>query len=202
MQTHRPDTTVETSESRVRILDVAHALFVEHGYRAVSMQQIAAAACIKKPTLYHHFRDKEALFVAVMDLMMDRSHDAIARAIDSGTTLREQLRNIATQAFSSTRHNFGRLYVDLNEQVSSESREWLRARHEPVWTLLQPAIRAAIASGEVREVDEAFASKLFFTMIWGHIWHASAQADQLDAEYAARLVDMFMDGLSTRPAAH
>jgi AcrR family transcriptional regulator len=43
------------------ILDTATRLFMQLGYRAVSINDIAKAAKITKPTLYYYFPDKEAL---------------------------------------------------------------------------------------------------------------------------------------------
>ncbi len=70
------------SESRNRVLDAAYPLFVQQGYKAVSMQQIADAVSINKATLYHHFRSKDDLFLAVVhvawiskaDLLMPASY--------------------------------------------------------------------------------------------------------------------------------
>ena len=60
-------TALPESEARNRVLDAARPLFVDYGYKGVSMQQIAAAAGIHKATLYHHFKDKDALFAAVVE---------------------------------------------------------------------------------------------------------------------------------------
>lgn len=49
------------------IVDTAGRLFMENGYHAVSMDMIAAAVPVSKPTLYNHFENKEALFKAVME---------------------------------------------------------------------------------------------------------------------------------------
>ena len=43
-----------------------------HGYAATSMNQIAAAAKVSKPTLYTYFQDKAGLFVALMDRFSHR----------------------------------------------------------------------------------------------------------------------------------
>ena len=58
--------------SRQRIVATARALFVERGYASVSMQQIADATGLRKASLYHHFKSKEALFAEVMAAEMDR----------------------------------------------------------------------------------------------------------------------------------
>jgi TetR/AcrR family transcriptional regulator, mexJK operon transcriptional repressor len=49
-----------------RILDAALRVFSADGYAGASMEAIAAAAQVSKPTLYQYFGGKEALFAAIM----------------------------------------------------------------------------------------------------------------------------------------
>lgn len=74
-----------------RILREAPALFTAHGYASVSMQQIADAAGVNKATLYHHFRDKEDLFVAVIAAEFERERAGIAGALAAEGDLRNRL---------------------------------------------------------------------------------------------------------------
>jgi len=53
-----------TSRER-HVLDAAQELFLRNGLRATSMEAIAAAAGMAKPTLYKLFSDKHAVFAAV-----------------------------------------------------------------------------------------------------------------------------------------
>jgi TetR/AcrR family transcriptional regulator len=56
----------ETS-TRDAILDAAERLFAERGFTGVSTREIAADAGLRnQASLYHHFRDKEALYEAVL----------------------------------------------------------------------------------------------------------------------------------------
>lgn len=48
-------------ETAERLVDTAFTLFTAHGYEAVTMEQIAAAADVAKGTLYNYFPVKEAL---------------------------------------------------------------------------------------------------------------------------------------------
>jgi TetR/AcrR family transcriptional repressor of mexJK operon len=50
-----------------RILDVAAHLFMLRGFRATSMDDIAREAGMSKLTLYRRFKDKSALFTAVIE---------------------------------------------------------------------------------------------------------------------------------------
>lgn len=52
-------------DRRQAILDVAFKSFLENGYAATSMSQIAANLGGSKTTLYHYFPSKDALFIAV-----------------------------------------------------------------------------------------------------------------------------------------
>ena len=48
------------------ILDGARAVFAELGYERATVDQIAARAGVSKATVYNHFQDKKALFVAAV----------------------------------------------------------------------------------------------------------------------------------------
>jgi AcrR family transcriptional regulator len=59
--------TMEKKEARAeRILDVAGELLGDHGYRRVTVEDVAEAAGIGKGTIYLHWKTREALFVAVL----------------------------------------------------------------------------------------------------------------------------------------
>ncbi len=67
-------TTAQSGQRRTRrlasggaIREAAAALFLEKGYQATSVDEIAAAAKVSKQTIYTHFAGKEALFA---DLVM------------------------------------------------------------------------------------------------------------------------------------
>jgi AcrR family transcriptional regulator len=56
---------------------VAHELFAERGYAAVTMDEVAAALGVTKPLLYNYFGNKEQLYIACMK----RSGDALEKTI-------------------------------------------------------------------------------------------------------------------------
>ncbi len=51
--------------TRLRVCEAASALFFERGFAAVTMEEIAHAADIRRSTLYLHFRDKELVLGAI-----------------------------------------------------------------------------------------------------------------------------------------
>ena len=60
-----------TGEKRRRILEAARFLVLRNGLRGTTMEAIAREAGIAKPTLYAQFADKDAVFVGIVDTIMD-----------------------------------------------------------------------------------------------------------------------------------
>ena len=64
-------TTVSTQTTSERILDAAEDLFAASGYAATSLADVADVVGIRTPSLYNHFRNKEALYGAVLDRLIE-----------------------------------------------------------------------------------------------------------------------------------
>jgi AcrR family transcriptional regulator len=63
-----PTQARETPSTRDAILDAGEHLFAERGVAGVSMREIAAEAGLRnQASLYHHFRDKDDLYAAVIE---------------------------------------------------------------------------------------------------------------------------------------
>jgi TetR/AcrR family transcriptional regulator len=65
----KPDTL--NASTAVRILDAAESLFAQRGYSATSLGDVADQVGIRSPSLYNHFRNKEALYGAVLERLLD-----------------------------------------------------------------------------------------------------------------------------------
>ncbi|MDG1945608.1 MAG: TetR/AcrR family transcriptional regulator [Halioglobus sp.] len=53
-----------------RILDAAEDIFAEKGYSATSLGDVADRVGIRSPSLYNHFKNKEALYEAVLERLL------------------------------------------------------------------------------------------------------------------------------------
>jgi len=70
-------TRLPRAEREQQLLDIAHARFAAHGYGAVTMDDVAAAAGVTKPLLYAYFGNKERLYLACME----RAGDAMLATV-------------------------------------------------------------------------------------------------------------------------
>lgn len=57
--------------TRLKIMPAAKRIFLEKGYEKATMREIAAAAGITAAGLYRHFPDKEALFSALVEPVLE-----------------------------------------------------------------------------------------------------------------------------------
>jgi AcrR family transcriptional regulator len=78
---------VRHSAARTRVLDAALALFAEHGVSGTSLQMIADAVGITKAAVYHQFRTKEQIVIAVTERELGRLGPALEEAEAHGDGL-------------------------------------------------------------------------------------------------------------------
>jgi AcrR family transcriptional regulator len=71
---------IQHSAARTRVLDAALALFAEHGVSGTSLQMIADAVGITKAAVYHQFRTKEQIVLAVTERELGRLGPALEEA--------------------------------------------------------------------------------------------------------------------------
>ncbi len=78
--------------TRGHLIEVATKLFAEQGYEDTSIETVLEEASVSRGSLYHHFKNKEALFEAVLEAIEDdvglRVMEAAATATDPKAILR------------------------------------------------------------------------------------------------------------------
>ena len=92
-----------SQRSRAQILDAALALFSHQGYRATSMREIADRAGVSTGSVYHQFKDKEAIFLTLLDVYWQAIEDPnfpINKALRTGS-FPENLEDIGRAARES-----------------------------------------------------------------------------------------------------
>ncbi|UBF27210.1 TetR/AcrR family transcriptional regulator [Kovacikia minuta CCNUW1] len=90
-------------EKTQAILEGAMQEFLERGFTAATMDRVASAAGVSKATVYSHFQDKEGLFAALIQQMVQKKFQSIF-APQNDQMLQEEpevvLRRLATIALS------------------------------------------------------------------------------------------------------
>lgn len=140
-----PDTT------RARIQLEAARLFLQSGYHGVSMREVAEAVGVTKPALYHHYADKEALFIA----MLDGTLPGLARLVQVASQqpdIRLQLHTLVQELLATApEQRLGLQLASELRHVSPKRREAFETEYRRVWMGgLTALFEAAAARGELR----------------------------------------------------
>jgi AcrR family transcriptional regulator len=89
-----------SEQKRRAILDAATEVFLQKGYLATNMDEIAALAAVSKQTVYKNFPGKETLFVEIVSSVTNRASDRVHSEMPDlaeGEDVAEYLRRYAYQ---------------------------------------------------------------------------------------------------------
>ncbi|GFG68677.1 TetR/AcrR family transcriptional regulator [Mycolicibacter senuensis] len=96
--TGRRGSRLPRDERRGQLLIAASEVFVDRGYHAAGMDEIADRAGVSKPILYQHFASKLELYLAVLGRHVENLVSGVRQALRTTTDNRQRLRS-AVQAF-------------------------------------------------------------------------------------------------------
>lgn len=82
------------SEHRMRLLSHAQRLFAQQGFKETSMAQVAKACRVTKATLYHYFKSKEAILLAILGCH-EEDLEPLRKELAKAKTLEEVFYTIA-----------------------------------------------------------------------------------------------------------
>src|ERR1700692_4365898 len=157
-RTIRLGTRGKPEESRAAILKAAVSEFAREGVAGARTDAIARSARVNKALLYYYFKDKEALYQAVLDEVFSGVRSAIHQALQQHLPPRDRLRAYVRAPFNYIASN--PLYPRIVHT------EFLRAGRDPsrlqgvakqyfrpIVSELSSLLKEGAASGDFRRVD-------------------------------------------------
>lgn len=183
---------------RDQVLDVAVQLFIERGYEATSVSDLAQRLGLTKSALYHHFASKEEL----LDLALNEALTGLeqileqpeSRAGSAASRLSFVIRGAVTVLIEKLPYVTLLLRVRGNSPVERAALERRREFDHRVTEV----VRAAQAQHLVRDdIDAAVVTRLLFGMVNSLTeWYRPGGA--VDADHMASIVmAAAMDGIRT-----
>jgi AcrR family transcriptional regulator len=101
---------------RQRVVSESAEIFSRRGFRATSMNEIAAAVGLSKPTLYHYFRSKEELLVRIYSDVLDESLAMGQETVAAADTPLDAIRELIASRVVYTCHKQALLKVCFEEE--------------------------------------------------------------------------------------
>ncbi|HDL41599.1 MAG TPA: TetR/AcrR family transcriptional regulator [Actinobacteria bacterium] len=197
-RTYGREDIMATTDTRATILQIARRLFVQHGFTATTMRQLAREAGIGKATIYHHFADKQAIVLALLEQETGPDVDALA-AFESETDPRRCIDMVVLATLEVFQQSMDLIQVVQREVPDGQV--WLDAGFRTFWDTNTTTVGAAIAQGQTdgifRDVDPQQAAAVLMSMVFGLVTSATALNRPLltPEDEAAGLLDIFLRGI-------
>ena len=191
-------------QSQQQILHVAKTLFTRKGFSNVSMRDICREAHVTAPTVYYYFKNKEALFEAVvLETITMQGFSTILsaeckEAKEKGPSSQiEAFVRVYLSSFPNKLINTG-LYLRRSTQLDPVGARVLLKELARVESLLVQIIRDGTRKGEFRETDPQMASGCLLGMMNRFIFQRiHFKRNYRPNEAASYLSDFFLKAMRT-----
>lgn len=182
------------------ILSTAREMFLEDGYDAVAMENVAAAAGVSKGTLYARHPSKEVLFAAIVEERVKEWSLAAAQqdhllTDDIGERLRHHGQTIAQSITQPEVHAFQRLLLSTRDRFPQLSLAMYEVGYLYIVRLITRDIVAAAERDGISARQPEAIARMFVSAITG--WQLQEGGARLIStkemsEAADRTVSLFM----------
>jgi TetR/AcrR family transcriptional regulator, transcriptional repressor for nem operon len=192
---------------RERILQEAEQLFFARGLKGVSMDEVAAAADVKKANLFHYYPSKEALEVAVLDRFSASLRERVAEQFAA-----EGLDPIAAVALMfeeaakgmRRRRCRGGCFAGNLAQEASDHRESVRTRVATLLRFWVAAVADLLERGRAsgffrRELKAVRSAEAILSLFEGALLFSKASRQPAAIDSAREMAVSYLQAFRTVP---
>jgi len=184
-----------TAPTREMILASAARAFARSGYRAATVQAIAADAGFTPPTVYAHFGSKQGLFEALVEVLLADLMSVVGRTLPEGLSLaqRLELRTRDVLELAERQRDVFTLFIvrpyDLPDLQRGDEEELLSLHWERAF---------AQHADELGDRTPREAALLLEGVLYAFVKRWVASDEDTIAPQARRIVDLILNGLLSR----
>ncbi len=184
---------------REAVIHAAARAFNEHGYHNTSIDDIAAALEVTKPTIYYYVENKEQLLFACFCAGLAPIRAAFDDARASEQPARERLRSVLLRYAQAIASEFGWCMVRAEDQdLSAQMRSHVKSLKSEIDQGIRRLVREGINDGSIGDCDPKMtAFALAGALNWIAHWYRDNEP-QSAAQIAHAFVELFERGLRPR----
>ena len=194
-----PKSPAEPRDLHEQILSTAKSLFIQQGYHGLAMRQISEALGVSKAALYYHFKDKEELFLAILQAYLDDMEKAIDQIRAKPVSPTEQIRHFVEYVLAQPTEQRAIIRLASQEmgQLSAPARKGFdRIYREKFIGKVEAILKTGMERGEFRQVQPAVATWTLLGMMYPYFYPAHAGDVGLSAETIQQILAVYLGGLS------
>jgi len=174
-------------QRKQEILQAAVRVYVEKGYAASDMGEIAEQAGLAHGLVYYYFKNKKALFRELYELKMEESRQFTNNYFEQDTPVIELFKNYARIVCERivedpvNQRFYMRISLDLHHLYTPEEFSpfaWVKSFMNP----MTQAIEKGMKQGAIQQGD----ANLMAMQFWGSVSQGMNYLDQMQQELAAQ----------------
>ena len=199
------------AERPQEILDAALALFVEKGFAATRLDDVAERAGLSKAAIYLYFDDKPALFKGVIQQAVGRNLGMVEAMLAAhrgsvAELIPRILEFMASRIEDTPMASIAKVVISESRAFPEIGRFYLKEVIGRGLPLMEGLIARGIAQGEFRKVDPGMTVRsMVGAMLLGGLWRTVFEpigAEKLDVRALARHhADLMLHALRPAPGA-
>lgn len=187
----------EREQKREAVLSTAVRFFNTKGFHATSLDDVALALNVTKPTIYHYFASKDEVLFECVRRGLESIRESATTAAARGGTGQERLRTMLFDYAMVMTKDFGICVSRTQDsQLAPDSRARFRALKREIDTIIRHVIEEGIADRSIEASDPRLAT---FTVTGALNWiaHWYDPKGSMSARAVAEgTVAMLLTGLS------
>ena len=161
----------QDSAKRALILKRAAKMFMSQGYTLVSMDALAEAVPVSKRTLYNHFKDKKAIFTAVMEARCQTLFHQLEKSLQGDKSVEETLTQIGRQfldlVMEADSINIYRTAITESKHFPELGKLFYESGPARSKAVLTDYMNKMHAMGKLRITHSGLATDMFLNMLKG-----------------------------------
>jgi AcrR family transcriptional regulator len=171
-------------QRREAIIRGALKVYVEKGYAAAEIGDVAEQAGVARGLVYYYFKDKLELFRELFKYMFDQSQKHLHSHFDKEDPVCEILEKFVSSMYNNMLEQsegvqfFMRMRPDLNELFNPDELKNLTWNHFENIEVIQNTLKRGMESGEIRQMGP----KLLAAQYWGLVMSGMMYLRQMNLE--------------------
>lgn len=181
------------------ILDTSAILFHEKGYDRTSLEDIASALSVTKPSLYYHFSSKEEILLECVTAAYVHFQEEIALRDSPDLNGRKRIEIFLRLYLEVITNDLGASIVIADDRVMSEEgraryHKWRRVLSRD----LEDRIKLGVADGSINVPETRITTNAIFAM-FNWVSHLNFRRSSVAIEEIfSRLISVTFDGIGAR----
>lgn len=197
------DTPAVEVSSRDLVLDAARRLIVDHGYTGWSMRELAGECGLAKATIYHHFADKQDIFLGAHEREIQTIRDRLSAAAASPGTAVDRMRAVIRTFYDLHAERHVVILTAVREISGGQTslRDLLRRYRSELLAPITLVLNSGVEEGLFRPLDDEMAVVTIFGMMHSFVTHRLLYGDESSADVIVEhTLQMLLHGIGNPSA--